>query len=245
MDILQYLKVYHFDKKIRLGCDNDGGYVIAELGKDYDCYISAGVANEESFSRDFINKYEMNKKDCFAYDGTIADYPYEYTTNINFEKKNINVFSDKNNTNLNELIDRYNKIFLKMDIEGSEYNWIKGLSEERLKHFKQIVIEFHGINSNMWFPIYELKVEALQKLSKTHYLIHAHGNNHSHLVCGVPDVMELTFINKDLFKQPLKYNKRNLPIPNLDYPNKPNTEDYDLTFYPFVRTTKRKLIFSN
>jgi len=39
------LQLYNFDKKIRLGSNNDGGYVIADLGVDYDCYISAGISN--------------------------------------------------------------------------------------------------------------------------------------------------------------------------------------------------------
>ena len=60
MNNLELLQVYKFDKKVRYGCNNDGGYVIAELEGEYDCYISAGISNEESFSRDFINKYNMN-----------------------------------------------------------------------------------------------------------------------------------------------------------------------------------------
>ena len=58
----------------------DGGYVLAELDGDYDCYISAGINNEESFSRDFINKYKINKNNSYGFDGTINDYPYEFTT---------------------------------------------------------------------------------------------------------------------------------------------------------------------
>ena len=53
--IIPYLKVFSFDNKIRLGEKCDGGYVIGDISGNYDCYISAGVSNEESFSRDFIN----------------------------------------------------------------------------------------------------------------------------------------------------------------------------------------------
>ena len=48
----------------------------------YIWFISAGIDNEESFSRDFINKYEMNENNSFGFDGTIEDYPYEYTKNL-------------------------------------------------------------------------------------------------------------------------------------------------------------------
>ena len=51
-----YVDYYNFNLKKRYGSNNDGGYVIAELDGEYDCYISAGISNEESFSRDFINK---------------------------------------------------------------------------------------------------------------------------------------------------------------------------------------------
>ena len=81
------LTAYNYDNKIRLGNNGDGGYVIADLGNKYDCYISCGVSNEESFSRDFIKKYNMNKDNSFAFDGTIEDYPYEFTRDITFIKR--------------------------------------------------------------------------------------------------------------------------------------------------------------
>ena len=123
MEHLKYLNVLHYNNKIRLGCKKDGGYVIANVPK-YDCYISAGVYNEESFSRDFINKFKMNKYNSFAFDGTIKSYPYKYTKNITFIKKNISSHKNNNKVNLHGLINHYNNIFLKMDIEGCEYDWL-------------------------------------------------------------------------------------------------------------------------
>ena len=126
MSIEELLKVYHFDldKKKRLGVNTDGGYVIVELDGEYDCYISAGVSNEESFTKDFIEKYDMNKENSFAFDGTIEDYPYHYTDKITYIKKNIGGNNDDNDTNLSFLTEKYQNIFLKMDIEGGEYPWL-------------------------------------------------------------------------------------------------------------------------
>ena len=87
MNNLELLQVYHFDDKSRCGINGDGGYVICNLEGSYDCYVSAGVSNEESFSRDFINKYKMDKKHNYAFDGTIKNYPYKYTDKILFVKK--------------------------------------------------------------------------------------------------------------------------------------------------------------
>ena len=67
--------------------NGDGGYVIGDLDEpNYDCYISAGIENEESFSASFIEKYDMNEYNSFGFDGTINHYPYNYTKNISFIK---------------------------------------------------------------------------------------------------------------------------------------------------------------
>ena len=230
---LELLKVYHFEKKSRLGVKSDGGYVLAELDGKYDCYISAGISSEESFSRDFINKYNMNETNCFGFDGTINYYPYHYTNQITFIKKNINNFNDDKNSNLDFLIDNCTNIFLKMDIEGGEYPWLLSLKEEHLQKFKQIVIEFHGITNDGWGCNYNDKIKCLQKLANTHYIVHAHGNNHGPVVNGIPDVIELTYINKNYFHSTPELNTQPLPIANLDFPNG-GVNDIPLNIYPFI-----------
>lgn len=234
MNNLDLLKVYQFDNKIHLGVSNDGGYVLGELNTKYDCYISAGISSEESFSRDFINKYNMDEFNSFGFDGTINNYPYQYTKNISFIKKNINSFNDSANTNLYTLIEKYDNIFLKMDIEGGEYPWLLNINLEQLNKFKQIVIEFHGITNDSWGCNYNDKVKCLEKLSNSHYLIHAHGNNYGPVVNNIPDVIELTYVNKNYFTVMPELNKTILPINNLDYPNNLACNDFNLNFYPFV-----------
>jgi hypothetical protein len=45
-------------KKIRLGKDYDGGYVIAEIpNASYKILLTGGIENDISFEEDFINKY--------------------------------------------------------------------------------------------------------------------------------------------------------------------------------------------
>lgn len=233
MNNLEVLRLYNFDTKIRCGTNSDGGYVFAELDGGYDCYISAGVSDEESFSRDFINYYNMNGNDCFAFDGTIHDYPYHYTQNIQFIKKNISNYNDEHNTDLSFLTTKYNNIFLKIDIEGGEYPWILHLDESQLDKFKQIVIEFHGITNDGWDCNYNDKVKCLEKLSNTHYIIHAHGNNYGSVINNIPDVIELTYVNKKYFNSIPQFNTSPLPIVNLDFPNNKTLNDIDLNFYPF------------
>ena len=238
MNNLELLKVYHIDKKCRLGSSCDGGYIHAELdGVLYDCYISAGISTEESFSRDFIHRYNMNECNSFGFDGTIATYPVQYTTNISFIKKNINSFNNANNSDLSILTNTYNSIFLKMDIEGGEYPWLLSMDEYRLKKFKQIVIEFHGITDDNWNCKYTDKIKCLEKLANTHYIVHAHGNNYGKVVNNIPDVIELTYINKNYFNSIPELNTCPLPGNNLDFPNNQKTKDINLNFYPFVKSS--------
>ena len=235
MNNLDLLKVYNFSNKSRYGINKDGGYVIANLNCTYDCYISAGVSNEESFSRDFINKYNMNKNNSFAFDATINDYPYSYTENITYFKKNINNINNEMYTDLMFLIEKYDNIFLKMDIEGSEYSWLLSLDEIYLNKFKQIVIEFHGITGNGWNTNYNDKIKCLEKLNNTHYIVHAHGNNNGLVINHIPDVIELTYVNKNYFTTPPELNSISLPIRNLDFPNHTHYPDINLNIYPFVQ----------
>lgn len=238
---LELLKLYEFENKLRLGCDSDGGYVIGELCDTdsspidvYDCYISAGVSDEESFTRDFIQKYQMNEHNSFAFDGTICTYPYHYTTNISFIKKNIGNIHDSNVTNLFYFTKIYKDIFLKMDIEGGEYPWLLCLNQNQLNKFKQIVIEFHGITDDGWGSAITDKLACFEKLAKTHYIVHAHGNNHSPDVNGIPYVIELTYIRKDYFTDIPKLNTTPLPNPIVDFPNNRHCMDIDLNIYPFI-----------
>jgi hypothetical protein len=120
-----------------------------------------------------------------------------------------------------------------MDIEGGEYPWLLQTNEEQLKKFKQIVIEFHGISDDGWNSTYADKVKCLEKLSQTHYIVHAHGNNFAKVIKGIPDVIELTCVNKDLFMSVPSFNTICLPIKNLDFPNY-GYNDIDLNIYPFV-----------
>jgi hypothetical protein len=231
---MHHLQVYHFDKKVRKGVNQDGGYVIADLGDNYncyDCYISAGISCEESFSRDFLKDYSIT--DCYGFDGTIEDYPWIYTDKIKFIKKNINGFNDNFNTDLTFLTDKFNSIFLKMDIEGGEYPWILNLSQEQLSKFKQIVIEFHDINDDRLNYKPQDKKQCIEKLNENFYLVHAHGNVYGGTFNGIPNVIELTYVNKNHFKTVPKLNTTPLPIKDLDYSNN-GGQDILLNFYPFT-----------
>ena len=222
---------------VRVGPREDGGYVIAD-GFDYDLFISCGIANDIRFEEDFL---DIHKIKCVAFDGTIQSFPH-HRNNIEWIPKNIGYLNTEKTTNLKEYIQTNKKIFLKMDIEGSEFNWLDSMTETELDNFSQIVLEVH------WpFDIYRMNM--LKKLNKTHYIIHMHGNNYcdrdipNHLPSGrsydgtvtinndnipqikLPEVFELTYINKKHCHH-LLVEMKEIKFPTiLDYPNNSNAND--------------------
>jgi hypothetical protein len=59
-------------------------------------------------------------------------------------KKNIGPSESPTETNLHALISNHEMVFLKMDIEGAEVDWLHSLNESHLNKLAQIVIEFHS-----------------------------------------------------------------------------------------------------
>ena len=115
------------------------------------------------------------------------------------------------------------KIFLKIDIEGSEYEII----EQIMNHSKQIriiVIEFHDIIERAE------EFEKLFNLLKSNYsLIHTHINNNGAFNKNmIPEVCEFTFINSLDFHGKLKVGK--IPLSELDRPNNKNLMDFHIDF---------------
>jgi len=189
--------------KIRLGRNNDGGYIIADIPRaNYDIFLSAGIGNDYSFEKDFVRKYNTS---CMMFDNTINKIEEESSLLLCHVQKNISDTNTDTTTNLKDYFSRYNDIFMKMDIEGGEENLFKVLTESELLKIKQLVIEIHDCKS---------KIPSI--LSNTHYLIHIHGNNYGGvpIVEGtpIPNVYELTYVRKDCFEKRPKLNTDLLPL---------------------------------
>lgn len=224
--------------KVRVGSFNDGGYVIMD-NLNYDVCISCGIANDIHFEKEFSKKYP--NVDILAFDGTINGLPEE-NTKIQFFKKNITSYETETTTNLCDLFEKYDNIFLKMDIETYEFRWFDSLTAEQLKKIKQMVIEFHFPFNEPGFTHLDkplpvpTKMGVLEKLARTHTLVHLHANN----CCGttlygatiVPNVFECTYVRKDVQDRG-EYNREPNPSP-LDRPNLSDRYDIELNYYPFV-----------
>lgn len=224
----QVLTIYKSPfNKLRLGRDYDGGYIIAEIPNiKYTTLIAGGIGMDISFEEDFINKYPDVK--TFAFDGTINNLP-KHNDNITFIRKNIGYENSNYITNLHDIINANENIFVKMDVEGGEIPWIKSLNDEQMNKFEQIVIEFH-------FPFSDNEIDVFDKINKNHYLIHFHANN----CCGVinhkgviiPNVFECTYLHKKYFTNIPELNTDLIPG-KLDMKNTNNPEIY-IDYPPFV-----------
>ena len=113
------------------------------------------------------------------------------------------------------------KIFLKIDIEGDEYKILDDILLSGQK-ICGLVIEFH--NAGTHYLEFKRLVIALGGFLN---LDHFHVNNYDGVsVKGFPEVVELSFSNKDLNISRRLINR--LPILELDFANTKKYEDYSI-----------------
>ncbi len=234
-------------KLIRLGRENDGGYLIGKKTiESTKALISFGILDDCSFEKKFK---ELNPINIFCFDlinyktywlkriyndlgASIFNFNFSYFKNTLlrfFEFKNF--FKDKSNFlfnkqissgNLNEIIQDYDNIekpiLLKIDIEGSEYRLLDEIILNQ-NYLSGLIIEFHDV---------DLNIEKIKSFIKNFNLslTHIHGNNYgSILKTGDPCVLELTFE-----KNP-EYLTGNKTLPHsLDQPCNPKKEEIILNF---------------
>ena len=171
-----YLTVKTYDniKKIRVGSQFDGGYVIINDIGSYDCIISCGIGNNVEFENQLSKLYPDLPVYCF--DGTINYFPQHSINNLTFVNKNVGINNSNKTTNLFDLLERYDQIFMKMDIEGAEFDYFHAFPEKYFSKIKQLVLEIHDIveYSNMSS---QSAWQVRGKLSRYYHIFHAHANN--------------------------------------------------------------------
>ena len=191
---------------------------------DFDMYIGAGVGKTYNLSDDYSCMKHFGITNYKIFDATTEGVPDD--ADPNYIRKNIGIENTDTLTNLVQEVGEHSNVLLKMDIENCEWNWINCASLDLLSRFKLIVIEMHFV----CFPeeigdhdvdMFE-KFAAVKKLSKTHRLIHAHGNNYSPQILEIgpykiPSVCEFTFVRKHLATD--EFSDVPLPIEGLDFKN--------------------------
>lgn len=219
----------------RIGRANDGGYLIPELAMQVaDVVIGYGIANDISFEESTTAIYgkpsygfdcacpviQPKHKDCHfipscvVNNNSIKPFP-SYAT---FDQ------------HLNMVGATGKKLFVKMDIEGNEYDTLPDILQHAF-NITGIVLEIHFMESAQIAQALHL----LQMLDKDFLLVHVHGNNYcrdnfvtTNARGNIARVLELSYINRNLVQNYEISPDQSHPI-RLDMPNTPDFPDVEFT----------------
>lgn len=125
-------------------------------------------------------------------------------------------------------------LWLKIDVEGAEYDALLDTPAEVLACFRQIALEVHGVGVATAAPLAR-QVAMMRHLNAGHALVHAHFNNFGDIVSvegrPVPTVLELTWLRRD---PGVVFEPATEPLPGpLDHANTRTRPDRPLDFWPF------------
>ncbi len=216
---------------LRIGRDNDGGYVMLDDLPGGIAY-SFGISGDVSWDKDMASR----GYDVFMYDHTIDGLP-EQNARFHWSKLGISdgTTHDERLKTLEELISRNGhenerNMILKMDVEGAEWGFFESVKPETLTQFSQMTFEIHGMIN----PDYSERVlNALRKINETHQLIHLHANNNGiYITAGGKNfgsLFEVSYVLRDKYKISQEYDVK-LPL-NVDMPNVKIYPEIELGFW--------------
>ena len=255
-----YLKPFDEHDLIRLGKKSDGGYVISKKSLKIDnCLLTFGMSNDWSFEEDFVRNNSQNFVHIYDHTVNLNFFLYRLYKSIKrllYFKSNFSNICEKTNElikylklnnskikhfkfkisrkkelmnkSLEETIKDTNhngKIMLKIDIEGDEFEILNDITLYS-NQIHTLIVEFHELNKN-----YNKFETLIKEINKKFYIIHIHGNNVTGVnEIGLPNTLEISFLNCDLFFNKNIKTKSKFPIKNLDFPNHKYIEDIEINF---------------
>lgn len=221
-------------KKLRLGDNFDGGYVVSEvLLEKSEALFSYGVGTNISFDLDY---YKITNKPVFIFDHTPCFISYLDPKMI-YVEEGLGIKKEK----CKDFIDHYNErkisgpVLLKIDIELNEYEYLETVNIKTLSEITTgIVIEFHKINDK---KISKRLYSILERMNEFFILNHIHGNNFRSVfdykygdyeIKNFPKYIELTFLNKRYIVNAVP-DLQTYPLKELDFPcNRKNETDHQI-----------------
>ena len=150
-----------------------------------------------------------------------------------FHKKFLGVVDNEYNISVPSLFSRILpqsiddlSIFVKMDIEQGEFRTLPYF-EPYYRQINGFAIEFHDLDI-LWRNF----TEEIERLLSNFYIVHTHANNGNGYIPGtkLPQLLEITFINKQLVSGIPQNSLLEYPVQDLDFPNLPQYEQLHLDF---------------
>ena len=241
-DALRLLTPYDVPlTKKRIGRSGDGGYVLIDDFDRVGAVYSIGLGNDVSFDEELAKM----GKEIFMFDHTVDSPPASHA-NFHFFRQG----AGKENDDTAGLYTIEHQIralghhersdlILKIDVEGAELEIFPTISRETLLHFRQMVMEIHGL-LYLGDAAFRAKfVATLSRINSVFTLVHVHANNWGSIgfVDGfaVADTLELSYVRSDLMESDAS---KTIYPTMLDFPNCPQRPDFLLWFYPFLPAPK-------
>lgn len=212
-------------RKVRVGSQNDGGYVVLDDLDGLAGLVSGGAGDNVDF------ELELSRRGLSVqvYDHTVEALPIRGGESfLEFFKEPLG----SDGTSLQDALSRApdGDLLLKVDIDGGEWALLAGARGD-LDRFRQIVLELHGllqVGDSLWF---ERAFGVIEAIARTHFPVHVHANNFGaySIVGGVPlpDILEVTFARRSSYEFQLSEPS---PEEDLDQPNDPGRPEYALGF---------------
>jgi hypothetical protein len=189
--------------KIRVGRNGDGGYVLLDDFTSVSAALSFGISTECSWDTAIAER----DIDVYQYDQTV-DGPPTANARFRFFRKNIAAVSSDQTESLGSALAKVpstaERIILKIDIEGAEWDVFDAATSEELARFAQIVGEFHGFDNVADSAWRDTARRVLAKLRSVFDVVHVHANNFGPLNIvanvAIPSAFELTLANRAIYE---------------------------------------------
>jgi hypothetical protein len=207
-------------RKIRVGRAHDGGYIMLDDFEDIDAAFSFGVGDDASWDLQVASRGIPT----YQFDGSIDASPVLHP-NLHFLARNIVPQPNRDGETIGGLLERFgtksdHACILKLDVEHDEWDILHHAEFDALRHFAQIICEFHFFSRATDPAWYTRALAVMKKLSDAFQVIHVHGNNYRPLVSignvPFPELLEVSFANRERYQ--FRDSEEVFPTP-IDQPN--------------------------
>ncbi len=208
----------------RVGRDYDGGYVMLDdfSASNVDAAYSFGISDDVSWDESMADL----GIDIYMYDHTISALPKNHPR-FHFTRKGVTGhLASSDLETLSTLIMQNghqdsDKLLLKMDIEGNEWDVFDETPSEIINQFSQITIELHGLIPDPYRGEIGKIISVLDKINQTHQSVHVHANGSCEVDwlgdTALPSLLEVTYIRRSSYQDRFIPNKRTFPT-EIDQP---------------------------